>query len=149
MDVSGNNNDIGGNLETLMFFGTVILTGTKTICISWHQKKLAVNINAAINDWSSVKNDEKNRKIMKKYAFRTKILSLVSICLIIICFAVYLFYVIVNLYLTYSETSFGKIKLYIYYFILISVAYLLSVFFNFRCLHVEMASVANIVNYNR
>lgn len=72
LDFIGDHRDASTSMEAILFFTCTILLMFKNSCIMANQKKLAGNINAAINDWLSAKNDEESYKIMKEYAFKSK-----------------------------------------------------------------------------
>jgi len=94
MEFSGNYRDAGASIEVILFFTCLMTTGLKYICVIVHREKLARNIGAAISDWFLAKNDEETYKIMKRYAFTSRLSTLFIIYSTCICTAIYIFIVI-------------------------------------------------------
>jgi len=90
MEFSGNYRDTGASVEFILFFTCLMTTSLKNICIIVHREKLARNIDAAISDWFLAKNDEKTYKIMKRYAFTSRLSTLFIVYSTYICTAIYI-----------------------------------------------------------
>lgn len=65
-------------------------TVLKNFCFTVNRKRLAKNINVAIDDWVAAQNDAEARKIMKKYAFQSRLLTSVVLYLANICTVLYI-----------------------------------------------------------
>lgn len=65
------------------------------MCITANRGKLTKNINAAIADWSSAKNDEESYKTMKKHTSKSRLCTLFMLYSAYICGSLYLLIVIV------------------------------------------------------
>jgi len=98
MELTGNYHDVGASIEGLMFLMCTTAGILKHICITVNRKKLAKNINAAINDWLLVRSDERSYKIMKKYAFRSKMFTVIIVYTTYFCSAIYALAVILMNY---------------------------------------------------
>ncbi|KAL6445458.1 hypothetical protein ACFW04_000797 [Cataglyphis niger] len=85
---SNENADTG--IESILFFVSAVVGIIKQLCIAVNQKKLGININAAIDDWLFVKDDEETRKIMKKYAIKARILTFILLYSACGCFCIYI-----------------------------------------------------------
>ncbi|XP_011065376.1 PREDICTED: uncharacterized protein LOC105152663, partial [Acromyrmex echinatior] len=86
--------DASSNIESITFFASTSTGLIKNICLIVSQKKLGMNINAAIDDWLSVKNNVETRKIMKKYAVQSKILTFTLLYSLYVCLGMYMAVVI-------------------------------------------------------
>lgn len=95
MELTGNHRDANTSIETILYFTCTIILILKNLCINANQRKLARNIDAAISDWLSVKNDEESYKIMKEYAFKSRMFTFVILYSGFICIAIYMVAVIV------------------------------------------------------
>lgn len=94
MEFTGNHRDASTSIETILYFTCTMILTLKNFCIIANQRKLARNIDAAINDWLSAKNDEESYKIMKKYAFKSKMFTSVILYSGFTCTAIYVLAVI-------------------------------------------------------
>lgn len=94
MELTGKHRDASTSIETILFFAYTMILTLKNFCIIANQRKLAKNIDAAISDWLSAKNDEKSYKIMKEYAFKSKLFTSVILYSGLICTAIYILGVI-------------------------------------------------------
>jgi len=94
MELTGNHRDASTSIETILYFACTMILTLKNFCIIANQKKLARNIDGAISDWLSAKNDEESYKIMKEYAFKSKMFTSVILYSGFICTALYIFAVI-------------------------------------------------------
>lgn len=81
--------DANSNIDCITYIVSTTVAITKGLCITASQKKLGININAAIDDWLSA--NKETKKIMKKYAVRTNILTLTLLYTLFVCLALYLF----------------------------------------------------------
>ncbi|XP_071625922.1 uncharacterized protein [Temnothorax longispinosus] len=98
MEFTGNNRDAGTDIEAMLYFATTLSLTLKYICINANGSKMAKNINSAIADWSSAKNDEESYKIMKKHAFKSRLCTLFMLYLAFTCGSLYvLSVVLINL----------------------------------------------------
>lgn len=98
MEFTGNNSDAGTHIEVILYFACTLSLTLKYVCITANREKLAKNINAAVVDWSSAKNDEKSYKIMKKHTSKSRLCTLFMLYSAYICGSLYLLSVIaVNL----------------------------------------------------
>ncbi|KAG5343793.1 OR10A protein, partial [Acromyrmex charruanus] len=86
--------DASSNIESITFFASTSTGLTKNLCLIVSQKRLSININAAINDWLSVKDNMETRKIMKKYAVQSKILTFTLLYSLYVCLGMYIAVVI-------------------------------------------------------
>ncbi|EGI58730.1 hypothetical protein G5I_13194 [Acromyrmex echinatior] len=86
--------DASSNIESITFFASTSTGLTKNLCLIASQKRLSININAAINDWLSVKDNMETRKIMKKYAVQSKILTFTLLYSLYVCLGMYIAVVI-------------------------------------------------------
>ncbi|KAL0129874.1 hypothetical protein PUN28_001856 [Cardiocondyla obscurior] len=82
--------DAGSDIEYLTHFTGPSLAITKSLCLFVNQEKLGMNINAAIDDWISVEDNEKAKRIMKKYATRARILTFTLLYSVFGCFFAYI-----------------------------------------------------------
>ncbi|XP_011341475.1 uncharacterized protein LOC105281735 isoform X2 [Ooceraea biroi] len=89
------NSGTNANLESMVYLTSTLSGIIKCICIFLGQKKLGPNINAAIDDWLSLKDDEIARKIMRKCAHRTRILTIVLLYSAYTCLSIYILSVVV------------------------------------------------------
>ncbi|KAF3054284.1 Odorant receptor 243 [Nylanderia fulva] len=89
LDLTSSNQNVNTGIENLLFGVGVMLAIMKYLCIGLSQKKLNININGAIDDWLSVKNDKETRKIMKKYAYIARVLTFMLLYSIAGRFSVY------------------------------------------------------------
>ncbi|EFN63737.1 Putative odorant receptor 13a [Camponotus floridanus] len=91
LDLMWNNENAGtGGIESILYFVSTVLGMIKHVCIAIGQKKLSINLDAAIDDWLSTKENEETRKIMKKYAARARILTLMLLYSGGGCFSIYM-----------------------------------------------------------
>lgn len=95
MELTGNHRDASTSIETILYFTCTMILILKNLCITANQRKLARNIDAAISDWLFAKNDEESYKIMKEYAFKSRMFTLVILYSGFICTAIYMIAVIV------------------------------------------------------
>lgn len=93
MEVIGNDSDIGTSIDTILYFTCVVSLNLKYTCIYINGSKLAKNINSAVADWSSAK-DEEAYKIMKKHAYKSRMCTLLMLYLCIICGFLYILAVV-------------------------------------------------------
>jgi len=98
MELTGNYRNVGASIEGLVFLMCTSVAILKHICITVNRRKLAKNINAAISDWLLVGNDETSYKIMKKYAFKSKIFTVIIVYTTYLCSAIYALAVILMNY---------------------------------------------------
>lgn len=118
LDLTWSNQSADTSIEGILYFVSTMLAIIKQLCIAVNQKKLGININGAIDDWLSVKDDEETRKIMKKYASRARILTVLLLYSASCCFCIYisaiLFINLKQIFFTDSNLLDGKICFYIY-----------------------------------
>lgn len=79
-----------GSIESILYFVSAVLGIIKHLGIAVGQRKLNINLNAAIDDWLSTKENEETREIMKKYTTRARILTLVLLYSAGGCFSIYI-----------------------------------------------------------
>ncbi|XP_018397688.1 PREDICTED: uncharacterized protein LOC108775736 [Cyphomyrmex costatus] len=84
------NNDASSNIESITFFASTTTGIIKNLCFIISQKRLRTNINAAIDDWLSIKNNMETRKIMKKYAVKAKTLTFTLLYSLYVCLGMYI-----------------------------------------------------------
>jgi len=89
MDLLWSNRGASSNIEPITYAVSAIVGIIKNLCISASQKKLSININAAIDDWLSAK-DEETKKIMKKHAIKAKILNFSLLYSVFMCVSTYI-----------------------------------------------------------
>ncbi|KAF3054478.1 Odorant receptor 273 [Nylanderia fulva] len=94
LDLTSSNQNANINLEAILLVVSVMLAIMKHLCIGLSQKKLNININGAIDDWLSVKDDKETRKIMKEYAYKARVLTLMLLYSIAGCFSAYVLVVL-------------------------------------------------------
>ncbi|KAF3054473.1 Odorant receptor 348 [Nylanderia fulva] len=94
LDLTSSNQNADINLEAILFIAGVMLAIMKHLCIGLSQKKLNININGAIDDWLSVKDDKETRKIMKEYAYKARVLTLMLLYSIAGCVSAYVLVVL-------------------------------------------------------
>ncbi|XP_018341860.1 PREDICTED: uncharacterized protein LOC108748309 [Trachymyrmex septentrionalis] len=82
--------EASSNIESITFFASILTGIIKNLCFIVSQKRLGMNINAAIDDWLSVKNNVETRKIMKKYAVKAKILTFTLLYSLYVCIGMYI-----------------------------------------------------------
>lgn len=113
MDLFWGNQDAGSSIECLTYIVSTIVGIIKSSCITASQEKLGININAAIDDWLSVKDNKETKKIMKKYAVRAKILTFALLYSVFVCLGLYIAVIMfINLkliFLTDENLMDGKI----------------------------------------
>ncbi|KAF3054474.1 Odorant receptor 271 [Nylanderia fulva] len=97
------NQNANTGIEDILLSVGVMLVIMKHLCIGLSQKKLNININGAIDDWLSVKNDKETQKIMKKYAYIARVLTLM---LLYSTFACVFAYVLVILFINLKQIFF-------------------------------------------
>lgn len=116
LDLMWNNENADTGIESILFFVSAVIGIIKQLCIAVNQKKLGININAAIDDWLSAKDDEETRKIMKKYAIKARILTFILLYSACGCFCIYISAIVfINLkQIFFTDSLDGKIHLYIY-----------------------------------
>lgn len=86
--------DTGKSIETMLFSFCTGATLLKNYCVTVNREKLAKNIDSAIDDWVEVQKDAEARKIMKKYAFWSRIFTssilwMANICTVLYIMAVF------------------------------------------------------------
>ncbi|KAF3054475.1 Odorant receptor 364 [Nylanderia fulva] len=86
LDLISSNQNADINLEAILFVVGVMVVIMTHLCIGLRQKKQNININGAIDDWLFVKDDKKTRKIMKEYAYKARVLTLMLLFDRWICF---------------------------------------------------------------
>ncbi|XP_012222833.2 odorant receptor 13a-like [Linepithema humile] len=91
MDFIWTKTNTGVNLESILYLVGSIMGSVKFICIAVSRKRLHANLNAAMDDWLLAKNDKDTWKIMRKYAFRSRILTFSILYAGLGCFFVYIF----------------------------------------------------------
>lgn len=117
LDLMWENENAGsGSIESILYFVSAVLGIIKHVCIAVSQKKLGINLNAAIDDWLSAKDNEETQKIMKKYAARARILTLMLLYSAAGCFSIYISAIVfINLkQIFFTDPLSGKICSYIY-----------------------------------
>lgn len=90
MDLFWSNQDAGSSIECIAYIVSTIVGIIKSSCITVNQEKLGTNINAAIDDWLSAKDNKETKKIMKKYAVRAKILTYALLYSVFVCLGLYI-----------------------------------------------------------
>ncbi|XP_011065383.1 PREDICTED: uncharacterized protein LOC105152670 [Acromyrmex echinatior] len=95
MEFTGNNGDTGSNIDAIIYLSCTLNLNLKYIAIAANGGKLTKNIKAAVADWVSAKNDEKSYKIMKKYAFKSRLYTLLMLYSSFVCGSLYLLSVLV------------------------------------------------------
>jgi len=109
MDLLWSNQSASSNIQAITYAVSTIVGIIKNLCISASQKKLSVNINAAIDDWLSAK-DQETKKIMKKHAIKAKILNFSLLYSVVMCVGTYIAVVIfINLKQMDANLVDGKI----------------------------------------
>lgn len=130
LDLMWNNENAGtGGIESILYFVSAVLGIMKHVCIAVGHKNLSINLDAAIDDWLSIKENEETRKIMKKYASRARILTLMLLYSGGGCFCIYMSAIVfINLkQIFFTDPLSGKICSYIYlYTIIFCLALLIS-----------------------
>lgn len=105
--------DANGSLESILYTVGATIGSVKFISILINRNKIYINLNAAIDDWLLAKNDENIWKIMRKYAFRSRILTISLLYSGVGCYFVYIFGVVfINLqqkFFTDPSLTNGKI----------------------------------------
>jgi len=94
VEFAENNSDADTSMDAIIFFACTLALNLKYFCISANRGKLAKNINAAIADWSSAKNNEKSYKIMKKHASESRLCTFFILYSAYICGSLYVLSVI-------------------------------------------------------
>ncbi|KAL6262776.1 hypothetical protein P5V15_005566 [Pogonomyrmex californicus] len=79
----------GSNIENILYFTSTVTGIIKNVCVRINQKKLATNINAAIDDWLSAKDNKETQMIMKKYALKARMLTFTLLYSAVGCFSIY------------------------------------------------------------
>ena len=95
MEFAGNNSDTRSNIDAILYLSCTLSLNLKYIAIAVNGGKLAKNIKAAVADWVSAKNDKKSYKIMKKYAFKSRLCTLLMLYSSFVCGSLYLLSVLV------------------------------------------------------
>lgn len=90
MEFTRTDQDAGKSIETMLFSMCTGATLLKNFCFTFNRKKLARNINVAIDDWVNVKKNTEAYKIMKKYAFQSRLFTSVILYLANICTVLYI-----------------------------------------------------------
>ncbi|XP_032680054.1 uncharacterized protein LOC116848260 [Odontomachus brunneus] len=90
MEFTRTDQDAGKSIETMLFSMCTGATLLKNYCFTTNRKRLAKNINVAIDDWIDAKNDAQAYKIMKKYAFQSRLFTSVILYLANICTVLYI-----------------------------------------------------------
>lgn len=90
MEFARTDPDAGKSIETMLFSMCTGATLLKNFCYITNRKRLAKNINFAIDDWVDAKNDAQAHKIMKKYAFQSRLFTSVILYLANICTVLYI-----------------------------------------------------------
>ncbi|TGZ32648.1 hypothetical protein DBV15_09075 [Temnothorax longispinosus] len=85
MDLFWGSKDAGSNIECVTYLVSTTIAIIKGLCLTANQKKLATNINAAIDDWLSVKDNKETKKIIKKHADISRILTLALLYSLFFC----------------------------------------------------------------
>lgn len=111
MELLWSNLDAGANIECITYIVSTIVVLIKNVCIAVSQKKLGININAAIDDWLSAKDNKETKKIMKKHAIKARVLTFSLLYSLCVCLFLYIFIVVfVNLkQVSFTDTVDGKI----------------------------------------
>jgi len=113
MDLLWSNQGASSNIEPITYAVSTTVGIIKNLCIFASQKKLGININAAIDDWLSAK-DEETKEIMKKYAIKAKILNFSLLYSLFMCVGAYISVVMfINLKQMNANLVDGKIRLYL------------------------------------
>ncbi|XP_077266954.1 odorant receptor 4-like [Temnothorax americanus] len=98
--------DAGSNIECVTYLVSTTIAIVKGLCLTVSKKKLATNINAAIDDWISAKDNKETKKIMKKHADRSRILTLTLLYSLLICCGAYIAVVIfINLKILFTDKN--------------------------------------------
>ncbi|XP_020296086.1 uncharacterized protein LOC109861022 [Pseudomyrmex gracilis] len=98
MEATRDDRDIAATIDIVVFCTCISLLVIKCVSITVNREKLARNIRAAINDWSSVVKDEDSLEIMKKNAFKTRRFTLILTWSIVAPSVLYIFGIVyVNL----------------------------------------------------
>lgn len=116
LDLMWDNENAGsGSIESILYFVSTVLGIIKHVCIAVSQKRLDINLNAAIDDWLSTENNEEMQKIMKKYAARARLLTLMLLYSAGGCFSIYISAIVfINLkQIFFTDPLNGKIYQYI------------------------------------
>lgn len=95
MDFTASNHDAGASIESMLYVVSTAIAFIKCSSIALNQMKIDINVNAAIDDWLAAKDDEETWKTMKKYAPRSRILSLVLLYSAVGCFILYILVIVV------------------------------------------------------
>lgn len=102
----------------------MLLATIKNTSIGINREKMRVNVNAAIDDWLDCQKHEETRVIMKRYAFKTKIITQVLMYSAGGCFLSYILVIVaINVTLVIADLkSDGKIQLRICHCIVIFIS---------------------------
>lgn len=87
--------DASASIEGILYFSSTLNGIIKNISFFFGCKKLYMNIDAAVDDWQSVKDDKKAQKIMRKYASKSRTLTLVLLYSMSICLIIYILTIVV------------------------------------------------------
>lgn len=90
MEFTRSDRDAGKSIETMLFSMCTGATVLKNFCFTVNRKRLAKNINVAIDDWVDAKKDAQAHRIMKKYAFQSRLFTSVILYLANICTVLYI-----------------------------------------------------------
>jgi len=130
MELLWSSKDVTSNIESITFFASTSIGIIKNLCFIVSQKRLGMNINAAIDDWLSVKNNVETKKIMKKYAVKAKILTFTLLYSLYVCLGMYVAVIIfINLKQIFStdmNLMNGKIVFVIWFIIKIIFVFVLN-----------------------
>ncbi|XP_028050819.1 odorant receptor 42b [Monomorium pharaonis] len=95
MELTETKNDAGRNMDAITYCVCTVSINLKYLFIIANREKLAKNINDAIADWLSAKNNEKSYKIMKKYASTSRLCTFIMVYLCYIVGSLYILTVVV------------------------------------------------------
>lgn len=107
-ELLSNNLNAGANIEGITYIVSTTVGLIKNVCIAVSQKKLGMNINAAIDDWLSAKDNKETKKIMKKHAVKSRILTFTLLYSLFVC--VFL-YIAVVVFMNLKQISFKDANL--------------------------------------
>lgn len=90
MDFTTSDHDAGASIESILYAVSAIIGFVKLSGVAFNQKKLNTNINAAVDDWLTAKDDKETWDIMKKYAYLARKVTLLLLYSAIGCFTIYI-----------------------------------------------------------
>lgn len=93
--ITRNSGNIIANIDCVLYLICTVGLTLKYFCININGRKLAKNINSAIVDWLSAKNDEEAYKIMRKQATKSRLCNLLMLYSAYICGSLFIVAVMV------------------------------------------------------